>query len=191
MAIEHTFWASKQSAGDAIAKLTLLMLSDFCEMDGSVQVSADRMAPLIEASSAEVVSAVKRLRERSLLPGAIVVDGEIHAVFPTKESPPPPAERPDQRGHCYVMSDGTSTKIGVSKILTARLRGMQTAVPLDIALCFSIHGPMKVMRRIEKLALASLADHRITGEWVAVHPDVAIAAVCRARDDVENTGGHT
>lgn len=191
MPIEQTFWASKQKAGDPVAKLTLLMLSDFCEMDGGVQVTASKVAPLIETSPDEVIAAIKRLRERSILPGAMVLDGEIYACFPTKERASPELERPDQKGHCYVMSDGTSTKIGVSTVLNARFRGMQTAVPLDIALHFSIHGPMRAMRRIEKLALASLSDHRITGEWVAVHPDVAIAAVCSARDQLESAGGRS
>ena len=95
-------------------------------------------------------------------------------------SKPQTSARNDPGSFVYVISDAAGrTKIGISGDPAARLNQIRTGntEPLDFAFIAACDGDS---RQIERVAHRALAGQRIAGEWFAVKPSVAIAAVVTA-----------
>lgn len=85
----------------------------------------------------------------------------------------------------YVISTfgGFFSKIGVSRDPAARLAQLQTACPHELTLCHATgQMPAGSARSIERLCHAYLSDHREAGEWFAIPPDLAAAAILDAME---------
>lgn len=93
------------------------------------------------------------------------------------------AEPPPAAGDfVYVVSgDHGLVKIGISNSPLARLATLQTASPYRLRLAFSAPACGNAFE-VEQAAHAILSAHRASGEWFAVSPDMAIAALFAAAD---------
>lgn len=80
-----------------------------------------------------------------------------------------------------ITSDTGMSKIGITTNPAARLATLQTGSPDRLRMAFTAPAYGKSYA-IEQAAHSILAAHRASGEWFAVSPDLAIAALFGAAD---------
>ena len=78
--------------------------------------------------------------------------------------------------HVYVIQGVGAVKIGVTSDLPGRLATLQTGSPHPLSLAYSTRVAGDAYA-VEAEAHALLDRHRLSGEWFAVPPDVAVAAI--------------
>lgn len=94
--------------------------------------------------------------------------------------PEPPVNR-RKRSSIYVITDGSLTKVGISRKVKKRLSVIRTSCSNSaIDLAFSQEEDEPVVMRAEALSHRYLRAHHSHGEWFRVGPDAAIEAVMKA-----------
>lgn len=92
--------------------------------------------------------------------------GIIPIVRPPKPRKPLRAPHPDD---CiYIIYSAGHVKIGVSSNVTRRSHSFRTASPVPVVLLAKIEGS----NELEVTVHRRFADHRITGEWFKLSPEV-------------------
>jgi hypothetical protein len=81
----------------------------------------------------------------------------------------------------YVIGPpGGPQKIGMASDTLSRLRALQTSSPAQLVIAGHVSCGRTEASRIEREAHRLLVQHRLAGEWFAVSPADAVAAIERA-----------
>lgn len=123
------------------------------------------------------------------------LDKEIEAAGGYSESEKPDLTPHTTRAHVrerssiYVITDGSMTKVGISRKVKKRLSIIRTSCSNKaIQLAFSQEDDLEVVERAEAIAHERLRRFRSHGEWFSVDPERAIksvkGAVMQARKEV-------
>ncbi len=77
----------------------------------------------------------------------------------------------------YIISDGDSVKIGISKTPEKRLKQLQTGHPKKLTLCNVREVPETRALKLERIIHRSCGHRRLKGEWFNMPLPLAEATV--------------
>lgn len=93
MSLDHIVWAFGCDAGGSLEKLTLIVLSDMCDMDGFVATGFSTLCSIIETDGRGLRFALRALRERSLVRFDTHQPVVVQLMMPGCERPLPISSR--------------------------------------------------------------------------------------------------
>lgn len=92
----------------------------------------------------------------------------------------------DSLRYLYVLESSTKLiKVGYSANLTQRFNALQSASPYELRLCHVVPVEARRAAMLEKRVHELLGSRKMRGEWFAVHPATAYAAIARAVREAE------
>jgi hypothetical protein len=156
-------WAWGQRGLSCEEKMVLLVLGDNHQPDVSrVRCPIKHIEEVSGLYRDTVAACLKTLQARELIEGD---EGYYILALPQK---PPSQPRPLLTAYVYVIRSGTGlTKVGISKDVHRRLKGMQTSFPGgDVRLVHTFAGDTDQVRHWETLTLVAFASKRVNGEWI-------------------------
>jgi hypothetical protein len=77
----------------------------------------------------------------------------------------------------YIISDGTSVKIGISKTPEKRLKQLQTGHPKKLILCKVREVPDDRAKKLENIIHRTCGHYRLKGEWFSMSLPLAESMV--------------
>lgn len=180
MSIKAIAWVWEQDL-QATKKILLMALADHVDMEGKCFPSQAYLAKRCGLSRQYVNKTLGDL-ERD---GLIIIearrraDGSDRSNFYYLNMPPDIIKRDavDVQGFVYVIADGQRSKVGITRFVERRHRGLESAIGKPLDLVKSWPCPMRVARIVEESILGRFADQRLIGEWLDVPAATVVDAV--------------
>lgn len=182
MSVQAISWALEQDTLPSIHKFVLVILCNYANMDGECYPSQSTVARKCSISRQHVNTIIGELEEGGYLrifPQTRTGGGDRSNIY--KLSMPGQTLGKtgviDEDGFLYIAKTYNKTKVGVSRHIERRIRGMETALGEKIFLLKTYPLRMSRARSLERLAHEKLKPHRLFGEWFSCPPEQVIKIV--------------